>query len=170
MPVNQNKNCQTTYSCPMNRKVTDETAIRRYIHDDASRYPSTFPSFCEQCHSLQRYYPTRFFLVKFHRVSQHRRSAQALSILGSSSAQLAHPLAQAAQVAQVLLSHLFLPLPQANHASWSHRRVMSFPVKFRRRYPGGPVYGLGAPNRSHLPKMTMRRLRPCWHCRWVFER
>jgi hypothetical protein len=37
--------------------------------------------------------PQDFFLVKFHRVSQHRRSAQALSILGSSSAQLAHPLA-----------------------------------------------------------------------------
>jgi hypothetical protein len=54
--------------------------------------------------------PQGFFLVKFHLVSQHGRSAQALSILGSSSAQLAHPLAQAAQVAQVLLSHLFLPL------------------------------------------------------------
>jgi hypothetical protein len=61
--------------------------------------------------------PQDFFLVKFHRVSQHRRSAQVLSILGSSSAQLAHPLAQAAQVAQVLLSHFFLSLPQANHAS-----------------------------------------------------
>jgi hypothetical protein len=61
--------------------------------------------------------PQDFILVKFHLVSQHRRSAQALSILGSSSAQLAHPLAQAAQVAQVLLSHLFLLLLQANHAS-----------------------------------------------------
>jgi hypothetical protein len=37
--------------------------------------------------------PQDFFLVKFHLVSQHRRSAQAVSILGSSSAQLAHPFA-----------------------------------------------------------------------------
>jgi hypothetical protein len=77
---------------------------------------------------ISRYYLIRFFLVKFHAVSQHRRSAQALSILGSSSAQLAHPLSQAAQV---LLSHLFLLLLQAKHASWSHRCVMSFPVKIR---------------------------------------
>jgi hypothetical protein len=38
--------------------------------------------------------------------------AQTLSILNPPSAQLAHPLAQAAQV---LFSHLFLPLLQANH-------------------------------------------------------
>ena len=39
---------------------------------------------------------------------------QALSALDSPSAQLAHLLAQAAQV---LLSHVFLPLLQANHES-----------------------------------------------------
>jgi hypothetical protein len=38
--------------------------------------------------------------------------AQALSTLDSPSAQVAHPLAQAAQA---LLSHVFLPLLQANH-------------------------------------------------------
>jgi hypothetical protein len=40
--------------------------------------------------------------------------AQTLSILNSPSAQLAHPLAQAAQA---LFSHVFLPLLQANHKS-----------------------------------------------------
>jgi hypothetical protein len=38
--------------------------------------------------------------------------AQALSTLDSPSAQLAHPLAQAARV---LFSHVLLPLLQANH-------------------------------------------------------
>jgi hypothetical protein len=49
--------------------------------------------------------------------------AQALSILDSLSAQLAYPLAQAAQV---LFNRLLLPLLQANHASWPYCRVMSF--------------------------------------------
>jgi hypothetical protein len=67
-------------------------------------------------------------------------SAQTLSILGSSSAQLAHPLAQAAQV---LLSHFFLPLLQANHASWSHRRVMSFPSSLDDDTQGAQFMDLG---------------------------
>ena len=40
--------------------------------------------------------------------------AQALFILDSPIAQVAHPLAQAAQM---LLSYVFLPLTQANHES-----------------------------------------------------
>jgi hypothetical protein len=40
--------------------------------------------------------------------------AQVLSILDSLSAQLAHPLAQAAQVS---FSHVFFPLLQVNHES-----------------------------------------------------
>jgi hypothetical protein len=67
-------------------------------------------------------------------------SAQALSILGSPSAQLAHPLALAAQV---LFSHLFLPLLQANHASWSHRRVMSFPSSLDDDAQGAQFMDLG---------------------------
>ncbi len=62
--------------------------------------------------------------MKFHLVSQHRRPDQTVFILGSPSAQVAHSLAQAAQV---LLSHLVLSLLQVNHVSWSHRRVVSFP-------------------------------------------
>jgi hypothetical protein len=55
--------------------------------------------------------PQDFYLATSHRVSQHRRSAQALSILGSSSAQLAHPPAQAAQVAQVFAQSPFPSAP-----------------------------------------------------------
>jgi hypothetical protein len=67
-------------------------------------------------------------------------SAQALSILGSPSAQLAHPLAQAAQV---LFSHLFLPLLRANHASWPHHRIMSFPSSLDDDAQDAHFMGLG---------------------------
>ena len=72
--------------------------------------------------------PYNIFLVKFHLVSQHRRPAQALSILGSSSAQLAHPLAQAAQVAQVFAQS---PFPSAPISQSCIVVSSSCPVFFR---------------------------------------
>jgi hypothetical protein len=75
---------------------------------DCNPQASLHPQFCWVYGGI---IPQDFFLVKFHRVSQHRRSAQALSVLGSFSAQLAHPLAQAAQVAQVFAQSPFPSVP-----------------------------------------------------------